>query len=221
MQIKVCIKCGEEKDITEFHKQKSGTYGVNSYCKFCRKSLSKQEKLKRLALVPVGHKFCLKCNQDKLFSEFSNDKSKKTGLFSWCKICVNKDKKEKYLERKEKILKYQKSYYIKNNEKILKRCSDYYDKFPWMKTFLDIQQRCTNPNNPKYEIYKYRLGDITREDLKELWFRDQAYEMEQATIDRIDNDLPYTFSNCQYIELEEHNRKSQLEQRLRKSLIGK
>jgi hypothetical protein len=150
-------------------------------------------------------KICSHCKISKDVSEFPKDKSRKE--------CFNKDKKEKYPERKEKILKYQKLYHNKNNEQILKRCSDYYDKFPWIKTFLDIKQRCTNPNNPKYETYKYRLGDITKEDLKELWFRDKAFEMEQPSIDRIDNDLPYTKSNCQYLELDEHNQKSQLERK--------
>ncbi|WP_300908340.1 hypothetical protein [Corynebacterium stationis] len=35
MQTKTCTKCGEEKPVTEFHKQKRGKYGVTSRCKGC------------------------------------------------------------------------------------------------------------------------------------------------------------------------------------------
>ena len=49
-------------------------------------------------------KICSHCNVSKDVSEFPKDKSRKDGFFSWCKDCFNKDKKEKYPERKEKIL---------------------------------------------------------------------------------------------------------------------
>ena len=35
MQTKTCNKCGEEKALTEFHKYKSGKYGVKGECKPC------------------------------------------------------------------------------------------------------------------------------------------------------------------------------------------
>ena len=37
MQTKTCTKCGEEKALTEYHKHKSGKYGVQSKCKRCVK----------------------------------------------------------------------------------------------------------------------------------------------------------------------------------------
>lgn len=35
MQTKTCTKCGEEKALTEYHKNKTCKYGVNSQCKPC------------------------------------------------------------------------------------------------------------------------------------------------------------------------------------------
>lgn len=161
----------------------------------------------------MNFKTCSHCKIEKNIINFYKDKSRVDGLFPWCKECFNKHKSEKYLNRKEKILKYQKNYHNKNKERILKHQREYYDKFPWIKTYLDIIQRCTNPNNPKYKSYKNRLGDITKEDLKEIWFRDKAYLMEHPSIDRIDNNLPYTKDNCQYLEVSYHNQKTYLEQK--------
>jgi hypothetical protein len=40
MQTKVCTKCGIEKEISEFHKQKAGKFGVQPKCKLCDKKYS-------------------------------------------------------------------------------------------------------------------------------------------------------------------------------------
>ena len=38
MKTKVCTKCGEEKELTEFYKKKGGKFGVTSSCKICDKA---------------------------------------------------------------------------------------------------------------------------------------------------------------------------------------
>ena len=65
-----------------------------------------------------------------------------------------------------------------------------------------IRHRCNNPNNSSYQWYGGRGIKclLTTKELKELWIRDKAFEMEFPTIDRIDNDGNYTFDNCQFIE---------------------
>jgi len=37
MQTKVCSKCGEEKPVDSYHKEKGGKYCVTSVCKSCKK----------------------------------------------------------------------------------------------------------------------------------------------------------------------------------------
>ncbi len=78
-------------------------------------------------------------------------------------------------------------------------------KYPWRKTISNIQ-RCTNPKNDNYHRYGGRGIKclITAEDLKQLWFRDLAFEMEKPSIDREDNDGDYTFDNCRFIEMNEN-----------------
>ena len=42
MNSKICVKCGIEKDYSEFHKHKQCLGGYNTVCKECRKPLSKE-----------------------------------------------------------------------------------------------------------------------------------------------------------------------------------
>ena len=63
-------------------------------------------------------KFCSKCNIVKEYCEFSKDSSKKDGLYSSCKKCVNESKKLYYIKNKEKCKKRSIEYTNKNIERI-------------------------------------------------------------------------------------------------------
>lgn len=63
-------------------------------------------------------KFCSKCNIVKEYCEFSKDSSKKDGLYSSCKKCVNESKKLYYIKNKEKCKKRSIEYINKNIERI-------------------------------------------------------------------------------------------------------
>lgn len=43
-------------------------------------------------------------------------------------------------------------------------------------------------------------------DFRDLWFRDKAYLLKKASIDRIDSKKGYIKENCRYIELSENCR---------------
>lgn len=68
----------------------------------------------------------------------------------------------------------------------------------WIKTYNSIVGRC---NHKDSRYYKRGIKCfITKEELKQLWFRDKAYLMKKPSIDRINNDQHYTHENCRYIE---------------------
>ena len=107
------------------------------------------------------------------------------------------------------IEKYIHNFGIRGNRKnsLCKKCNtlktkEYYKKYPWKRTLNNIKQRCNNPKNPFYKNYGGREIKclITVDELKRLWFRDKAWLLRQASIDRKDNDGNYTFENCQFIE---------------------
>lgn len=118
----------------------------------------------------------------KPISEFHKD-NRTNGIRSTCKICVKADT---YRKKEAKII-YDK---------------EYNKKFPWKYTLKHIKQRCNNPNFTFYKNYGGRGIEcrITEEELKELWFRDEAYLMDKPTIDRKNNNGHYEFGNCEYIE---------------------
>lgn len=75
---------------------------------------------------------------------------------------------------------------------------------PWMKTRKNIFNRLYKANVLKLPHWKCYIGKkltITSAEIKELWFRDKAYEMKQPSIDRIKSSGDYTKENCRYIEM--------------------
>ena len=57
-----------------------------------------------------------------------------------------------------------------------------------------------------YEYYggKGIKCDMTVNNLKVLYLRDQAYNMNKPSISRKDHDKDYTIDNCEYMEFSEH-----------------
>ena len=128
-------------------------------------------------------KICTKCNKRKPLSKFYKSKFGKYGVYSICKKCCSK-------------------IYQKNKQKIQKRQTKYYKNFPWKYTLINIKARCNNVNHIYFKYYGGRGIKclITEEELKKLWIRDKAWLLKQPSIDRIDNNGNYTYTNCQYIE---------------------
>jgi len=110
---KVCRKCTQEKEFSEFTPNKNSKTGLSSWCKICTSSYQKERKqLIHSTRAPEdGLKECTKCGQRKPAStEFFNKMCKgKNGLNPVCKIChrelqnsyAKKDRKEYYKKRYE------------------------------------------------------------------------------------------------------------------------
>ncbi len=93
----------------------------------------------------------------------------------------------------------------KNKVKIALYRKRYIKKNPWAKHKSLIASRCAC--NPHYngKITK-RKNLISTQELKKLWFRDKAWLLEKASIDRINNNGDYTYENCRFIEQRENAR---------------
>lgn len=160
----------------------------------------------------MKNKICPMCKIEKFIDDFYNDKSHKDGKDRICQDCS-----------KQNTTRYQKN----NPEKIKENSKKYKQKTkkeaPWKITLTDMKQRCNNSKNTRYDDYGGRGVKclITEEEIKELWFRDKAWELIQASIDRIDNDRDYTYNNCRFIEMGENSAKDKRKIVLQYDLAGK
>ena len=79
------------------------------------------------------------------------------------------------------------------------------------RVWSNMIDRCENPNNKEYNRYGGRGIDICfewRQDFSKFmeWALENGYK-ENLTIDRINNELGYCPSNCQWITREENSAK--------------
>lgn len=154
-------------------------------------------------------KTCTKCKQEKSISEFYKSNKGKNGLRSICKICDSFKNKEYKRTHKQHL----KEYSIKTKSSRKKYKNDLKQNFPWKIVLHNIKYRCNNLNCKAYQWYGGRGIKclITESELKQLWLRDKAYLLDIPSIDRINNDGNYEYSNCEFIELNENIIKSNKE----------
>lgn len=134
-----------------------------------------------------------------------------------CSKCYMEDYKAKFPDkRKETCIKS----YKKRREHVLRKSREYrHKKFseqPWLKTKDRIRVRCS-----KFGAYSRRgiLNKITGNELKELWFRDKAYNMDNPSIDRRNTYGDYTKENCRYMELSENKARRRIGKRTGQRLV--
>lgn len=105
---KTCSKCGETKELTEFHKKKSGKFGVSSACRVC------------LALYQREYR---QNNKEKLAEYekeyYQNNREKRLGY-----------QREYRQNNKEELAEYFKKYRQNNKEKLAEYVKEYRRKNP-------------------------------------------------------------------------------------------
>jgi len=77
---------------------------------------------------------------------------------------------------------------------------------PWASSLSNARKRCNYKGHALYRCYGGRGIKclLTIAEVKSLWERDGAANMVRPSLDRKDNDLHYTFENCEFIELTEN-----------------
>lgn len=98
---KICSKCGQEKDLQEFHRNKKSKDGRHSHCKACRLAHNKEynkRKYREMSprIVIATTKTCPKCGQEKNIEEFHRSKRRKDGRYWCCKACRSEYNKKRY-----------------------------------------------------------------------------------------------------------------------------
>lgn len=122
----------------------------------------------------------------------------------FCSVtCYNYFRHKNKMTKKDKR-KYRDKWYIDNSgvERDRRRYRAMKREKPYIVSYLGAKRRCSN----KTTIY-YRKGIkflLSEEDVKYLWERDNAENMDKPSIDRVDNEGDYVLHNCRFIPIMEN-----------------
>ena len=107
----------------------------------------------------------------------------------------------------------------KHNAYMRKYFKERVKKEPWFMHYNSARGRC---NNRKRNWFKRGIKLIlTLSEIKTIWFRDKAYLLKKASLDRLDNNKNYTFENCRFIEHSENSRQGNLGNRIKRGMYKK
>lgn len=111
---------------------------------------------------------------------------------------------------KPKIKRWRVEYNRSRKDIIVQAMRDLRKRKPWINSFHNAKARCTNTSAHFYPRYGGRgiKFMLTHDEVECLWKRDNAASMRRPSLDRIDNDGHYEFSNCHFMSASDHARKS-------------
>lgn len=126
-------------------------------------------------------KTCSKCKEEKLFSEFSKNKSRKGGYHNICKICV----KEYYDVNRNKIILHKQEYYQANKAKIAIARKEYQKANKGkILEYLEANKNKIADQQIKYrELNKDKLIDYRKNNKEKI--KNQSKEYREANKDKI------------------------------------
>ena len=97
--MRLCLDCGQAKELTDFPPAARRSDGRGSYCKVCMLSRSKMSYRKRQAeegrqvrdwsAPAADEKYCNDCNTVKATADFPKNRNGAKGFGSYCKPCHN------------------------------------------------------------------------------------------------------------------------------------
>jgi hypothetical protein len=206
---KQCTKCLRFLDIEKFNKDSQKKDGRYSSCKSCVSKKEKDYRYKNQELLKEKSKKYYQENKNKI-----RDKIKKTYLEDpvFRETHINRNKKY-YDDNKEAISKRGFIYRKNNIDKIIERNKKRYIKIkenePWRLVYFRLKERCKKGSlQSRWYFEKGIRAEITEQEVKYLWFRDNAINLSRPSIDRINSNGNYTLNNCRFIELSENVRRA-------------
>jgi len=162
---KICSKCKEKKELSEFYKHKTLKYGVRSECIQCTKEYNKSRREKR---KEYEKEYNLK-NKDKI-----KDRNKK-----YYKNHINEIKeyrKKYYQENKEIFKEYKRKWYQENKEYSREKTKKYKEKYREILNEIENENRRMKMKSDPIYKFKHNLRSLIQ-----LKFKNKGYTKKSKT----------------------------------------
>lgn len=111
--MKICNKCGLEKETTVYCKDPRNKDGLQGICLVCKRgALQIRKALRRqgIGLVQVRNKSCNACGENKPIEDFFRDAGFADGHASICKVCKTKNGMDRRNEKRDEYNAYMREY---------------------------------------------------------------------------------------------------------------
>jgi hypothetical protein len=185
MPTKICTKCGVEKDVGEFCKDKHKKSGVVSHCKECKRKEYWADSSKKHRVnydCEPGLKICHKCGSKKSISEFGKNKSNKDGFSHTCKECL----KEEYLNKPN--IKHRKKHNPKPGFKVCTTCEEEKPLYYFSRDARSLKERdgdgykpqCKECDRTIYINDQDRVSKYLLENHERILNRDREYKINNS-----------------------------------------
>ena len=164
-------------------------------------------------------KVCSKCKQEKLLRDFYKDTTKKLGLTSLCKKCINESGAKYRRENPEKIRESKAKYRRENPEKVRESGAKYRRENPEKENERKKKYRQENPEKikeyrAKYERERYKNDENFR--IEKLLRNRLRYALKSQSAKKSKGTLELT--GCSIDELWEHLEKQFKDGMIRQNL---
>lgn len=127
--MKMCNKCSESRQISEYKKDPRNKNGLNGICNICIRSRTKIIRKDRAAglieLKQVIEKFCNSCNETKSIDNFYKDAGMADGYRTNCKPCKNKTALKWRSENRNRVNEVARIYHAKPENYLRMRLQRY------------------------------------------------------------------------------------------------
>lgn len=163
-----CIKCDNEKSLTEFY-FRNDSQSYRNECKICfnqakkilreKNTIKNDEKLKNIDKTQI--KVCSICNKKKQLTEFSIHKGTVNGFYSWCLVCSRKkDNNRKKIRKEYTVTDIKDCSQCNKSKNILK---NYNKKIGTQDGYSNICKECLTKyrksvSKEKYQKKKHKLN---------------------------------------------------------------